>query len=283
MEEIKKTTSKAVEKKDLIVKKESASKKSPVTKKTAATKKKSAVKKTSTDKNAPVVKKTAAAKKVPVVKKASAAEKKLVTKKTAAIKNKNSVIYVPTLQNFYSSTVIPKMQKKFNYPNVMEVPKLTSIALNMGLGDAKSNSKNLESALEEMSLISGQKPVTTKAKKDISNFKIRKGWPVGCKVTLRSKMMYEFLDRLISVALPRTRDFRGLSFKSFDGRGNYNFGIKEQIIFTEIDYDKIQAIKGLNVTIITTAQNDDEAYELLKFFGLPLKEKPVKDEIDEAA
>lgn len=271
MEEIKKTTSKAIEKKESIVKKESASKKSPVTKKTAVTKKKSAVKKTSTDKKAPVVKKTAAAKKVPMAKKAS------------TIKNKNSVIYVPTLQNFYSSTVIPKMQKKFNYPNVMEVPKLTSIALNMGLGDAKSNSKNLESALEEMSLISGQKPVTTKAKKDISNFKIRKGWPVGCKVTLRSKMMYEFLDRLISVALPRTRDFRGLSFKSFDGRGNYNFGIKEQIIFTEIDYDKIQAIKGLNVTIITTAQNDDEAYELLKFFGLPLKEKPVKDEIDEAA
>ena len=175
------------------------------------------------------------------------------------------------------------MQKKFNYTNVMQVPKILSINLNMGLGDAKSNSKNLESSLEEMSLISGQKPITTKAKKDISNFKIRKGWPVGCKVTLRSKMMYEFLDRLISVALPRTRDFRGLSFKSFDGRGNYNFGIKEQIIFTEIDYDRIQSINGLNVTITTSASSDNEAYELLKLFGLPLREKPKKNEVEEAA
>ena len=165
----------------------------------------------------------------------------------------------------------------------MQVPKLLSISLNMGLGDAKSNSKSLESSLQEMALISGQKPIITVAKKDISNFKIRKGWPVGCKVTLRSKMMFEFLERLISIALPRTRDFRGLSFKSFDGRGNYNFGIKEQIIFTEIDYDKIQAINGLNVTIATSAKTDEEAYYLLKLFGLPLRDKPKNKEIDEAA
>ena len=146
----------------------------------------------------------------------------------------------------------------------------------MGLGDAKNNSKGLESTVEELALISGQKPITTLAKKDISNFKIRKGWPVGCKVTLRSNRMYEFLERLIAIALPRTRDFRGLSFKSFDGRGNYNFGIKEQIIFTEIDYDKIQSIRGMNITISTSAKTDDEAYELLKMFGLPLRDKPAK-------
>ena len=134
-----------------------------------------------------------------------------------------------------------------------------------------------------MTLISGQKPIVTKSKKDISNFKIRKGWPVGCKVTLRSNMMFEFLERLISIALPRTRDFRGLSFKSFDGRGNYNFGIKEQIIFTEIEYDKIESIRGLNVTITTSAKTDDEAYQLLKLFGFPLRDKPVKQDVEEAA
>jgi large subunit ribosomal protein L5 len=164
----------------------------------------------------------------------------------------------------------------------MEVPKINCISLNMGLGDAKTNSKALESTVEELALISGQKPITTLAKKDISNFKIRKGWPVGCKVTLRSNRMYEFLERLIAIALPRTRDFRGLSFKSFDGRGNYNFGIKEQIIFTEIDYDKIQSIRGMNITISTSAETDDEAYELLKMFGLPLREKPEKKESTEA-
>ena len=152
----------------------------------------------------------------------------------------------------------------------------------MGLGDAKNNSKALESTVEELALISGQKPITTLAKKDISNFKLRKGWPVGCKVTLRSNRMYEFLERLVAIALPRTRDFRGLSFKSFDGRGNYNFGIKEQIIFTEIDYDKIQSIRGMNITISTSAKTDNEAYELLKMFGLPLREKPAKKESTEA-
>jgi large subunit ribosomal protein L5 len=210
------------------------------------------------------------------------AEKKK-TKKVHAKKKETKLVYVPSLRALYREQVISAMQKQFNYQNVMEVPKLTSISLNMGLGDAKTNSKYLESAVEEMTLISGQKPIITKSKKDISNFKIRKGWPVGCKVTLHSNMMYEFLERLISVALPRTRDFRGLSFKSFDGRGNYNFGIKEQIIFTEIDYDKIESIRGMNITITTSAKSNDEAYHLLKYFGLPLREKPVKQEVEEAA
>ena len=192
-------------------------------------------------------------------------------------------VYVPSLKKLYDEEIIKKMISVFNYSNVMEVPKLKSISLNIGFGDAKNNSKGLESAVQELSLISGQKPVITKAKKDISNFKIRKGWPVGCKVTLRSNIMFEFLERLISIALPRTRDFRGLSFKSFDGRGNYNFGVKEQIIFTEINYDKIQAVRGLNITLATTSKTDNEAYELLRYFGLPLKDKPVKNNIEEAA
>tara|TARA_B100000073_G_scaffold245611_1_gene206111 strand:- start:392 stop:1018 length:627 start_codon:yes stop_codon:yes gene_type:complete len=191
--------------------------------------------------------------------------------------------YVPSLKKVYDKEIVQKLKKAFSYSNVMEVPKLLSISLNIGLGDAKNNSKGLESALEELTLITGQKPIITKAKKDISNFKIRKGWPVGCKVTLRSNMMFEFLERLISIALPRTRDFRGLSYKSFDGRGNYNFGVKEQIIFTEINYDKIQAVRGLNITIATTSKTDEEAYELLKSFGFPLKEKPVKNKVEEAA
>ncbi len=200
---------------------------------------------------------------------------------TSNIKSKE--LYIPSLRKLYIDEIIKKMIKFFNYSNVMQVPKLKSISLNIGIGDAKNNSKGLESAVQELTLISGQKPIITKAKKDISNFKIRKGWPVGCKVTLRSNMMYEFLERLISIALPRTRDFRGLSFKSFDGRGNYNFGVKEQIIFTEINYDKIQAVRGINVTITTTSKTDDEAFELLKSFGFPLKDKPVKNNIEEAA
>ena len=207
---------------------------------------------------------------------------KIVTKKLSA-ESKNSIShYVPNLKKIYYDEIIQGLKKAFNYSNVMEVPKINCISLNMGLGDAKNNSKGLESTVEELALISGQKPITTLAKKDISNFKIRKGWPVGCKVTLRSNRMYEFLERLIAIALPRTRDFRGLSFKSFDGRGNYNFGIKEQIIFTEIDYDKIQSIRGMNITISTSAKTDDEAYELLKMFGLPLRDKPAKKESIEA-
>ncbi len=199
-----------------------------------------------------------------------------------APKSKKETSFVPAMRTMYHDEIVPSMLKTFNYSNVMQVPKVNCISLNMGLGDAKNNSKGLESALDELSLISGQKAVITKAKKDISNFKIRKGWPVGCKVTLRSNKMYEFLERLISIALPRTRDFRGLSYKSFDGRGNYNFGVKEQIIFTEIDYDKIQSIRGINITIATTALFDDHAYELLKLFGMPLKEKPVT-KIEEVA
>ena len=199
-------------------------------------------------------------------------------------KNSNVVVsYAPNLLELYNNNIISDMVKLFNYSNVMEVPMLKSISLNMGLGDAKNNSKGLESAVSELTLISGQKPIITKAKKDISNFKIRKGWPVGCKVTLRSNRMYEFFERLISIALPRTRDFRGLSYKSFDGRGNYNFGVREQIIFTEIDYDKIQAIRGINITIVTSAKTDEESYELLKMFGLPLKDKQIKKNIEEAA
>ena len=200
------------------------------------------------------------------------------------MKNKKNIskIYIPSLKSLYDEKITEGMMKAFNYSNVMEVPSVKSISLNMGLGDAKNNSKALESAVSELSLISGQKPIVTKAKKDISNFKIRKGWPVGCKVTLRSNRMYEFLERLISIALPRTRDFRGLPHKSFDGRGNYNFGIKEQIIFTEIDYDKIQSIRGMNVTMVTSAKTDNEAYALLKNLGLPLRERPVNKGIEEA-
>ena len=205
-------------------------------------------------------------------------DKKESNLQTAATKQ-----YIPSLKITYDEEIVKKLKSTFNYSNVMEVPKLTSISLNIGLGDAKNNSKGLESALQELTLITGQKPIITKAKKDISNFKIRKGWPVGCKVTLRSYKMFEFLERLISIALPRTRDFRGLSYKSFDGRGNYNFGVKEQIIFTEINYDKIQAVRGLNITIATSSKTDNEAYELLKSFGFPLKEKPIKNNVEEAA
>tara|TARA_B100000378_G_scaffold272135_1_gene263467 strand:- start:197 stop:850 length:654 start_codon:yes stop_codon:yes gene_type:complete len=210
--------------------------------------------------------------------------KKASVKKTPAAKKKvTRTAYEPRLQTLYKETVIPDLKSRFQYANIMEVPKLFSISLNMGVGDGKTNNKSLESAIAELSQITGQKPITTLAKKDISNFKIRKGWPVGCKVTLRANRMFEFLDRLIAVALPRTRDFRGLSFKAFDGRGNYNFGIQEQIIFTEINYDHIESIRGLNITIVTTANTDEEAYWLLKGLGLPLREKPIKQEMEEAA
>jgi large subunit ribosomal protein L5 len=191
--------------------------------------------------------------------------------------------YLPNMIKLYKESVVPALVSRFNYVNSMQVPKLLSISLNMGLGDAKTNSKKLESAISELELITGQKPIITKSKSDISNFKIRKGFPVGCKVTLRSSKMYEFFERLTCIALPRSRDFRGLSFKSFDGRGNYNFGIKEQIIFTEINYDDIDSVRGLNVTLSTSANTDEEAYWLLKEFGFPLREKPTKKIIDEAA
>jgi len=195
-------------------------------------------------------------------------------KKPKAVKTTNE--YLPNMIKLYKESVVPAMVSRFSYINSMQVPKLLSISLNMGLGDAKTNSKKLESAVSELELITGQKPVITKSKSDISNFKIRKGFPVGCKVTLRSSKMYEFFERLTCIALPRSRDFRGLSFKSFDGRGNYNFGIKEQIIFTEINYDDIDSVRGLNVTLSTSANTDEEAYWLLKEFGFPLREKPAK-------
>ena len=196
---------------------------------------------------------------------------------------KKSESYLPNMLKLYRADVISSMISRFNYTNSMQVPKLLSISLNMGIGDAKINNKRLESAIKELELITGQKPVITRSKTDISNFKIRKGFPVGCKVTLRSSKMYEFFERLICIALPRSRDFRGLSFKSFDGRGNYNFGIKEQIIFTEINYDDIDSVRGLNVTISTSANSDDEAYWLLKEFGFPLRSKPIANTINEVA
>ena len=204
-------------------------------------------------------------------------------KDTNSTKVEKAEAYLPNMIKLYKENVVPAMVSRFNYANSMQVPKLLSISLNMGIGDAKTNSKKLESAISELELITGQKPVVTKSKSDISNFKIRKGFPVGCKVTLRSSKMYEFFERLTCIALPRSRDFRGLSFKSFDGRGNYNFGIKEQIIFTEINYDDIDSVRGLNVTLSTSASTDEEAYWLLKEFGFPLREKPTKNTIDEAA
>ena len=208
----------------------------------------------------------------------------MVKKKQGKEKKIDSAIkFTSNIKKLYQESIVPNLKKRFGYTNVMQVPKITSISLNMGIGDAKNNSKGLESALKEMTLISGQKPIVTKSKSDISNFKIRKGYPVGCKVTLRSNKMYEFFERLICIALPRSRDFRGLSFKSFDGMGNYNFGVKEQIIFAEINYDDIDSVRGLNITITTSAKNDNESYWLLKEMGFPLQGKPNKKNINEAA
>ena len=197
---------------------------------------------------------------------------------------KNNTQFISALRKKYKDEVVDDMMKRFKYSNIMEVPCITHISINMGIGDAKDNPKRLESAIEELTSISCQKPVITKSRKDISNFKIRKGYPVGCKVTLRGNRMYDFLQRVISIAIPRTRDFRGLSFKSFDGNGNYSFGVKEQIIFTEIDYDKIDSIRGMDISLTTTAKTDEESYWLLKLMGLPLREIPMKqEEIVEAA
>ena len=204
------------------------------------------------------------------------AKKEETVKNAPAKKESKKIKYVPLYRKLYDSNIVPNLMKKFNYKSMMEVPRIQKITLNMGIGDAKNNAKALESAINELTLIAGQKAVVTHAKKDVSNFKIRKGFPVGCTVNIRGNRMYEFFERLNSIALPRTRDFTGLSFKSFDRRGNYNFGIKEQIVFTEIDYDKIDTIRGLDVAISTTAKNDNEAYVLLKEFGFPLREKPVK-------
>jgi len=207
---------------------------------------------------------------------------KLVKKSIRTMTDKKNKQMISNIHKKYSDEVVISMMDRFQYSNVMQVPMISHVSINMGIGDAKENPKKLESAIQELTLISGQKPVTTKSRKDISNFKIRKGFPVGCKVTIRGKRMYDFMERLISIALPRTRDFRGLSFKSFDGRGNYSLGVKEQIIFTEIDYDKIDSIRGMDITISTTAKTNDESYWLLKLIGFPLRDKPVKEEVVEA-
>ena len=178
---------------------------------------------------------------------------------------------VPRAQALYLKDVVPYLMKRFNYKNINEVPKLEKIIINMRLGDIKDNSKSIQLAVDELKLIAGQKPVLTAAKKSVANFKVRQGMSVGAKVTLRRERMYEFFDKLISVALPRVRDFRGLSAKSFDGRGNYAMGVKEQLIFPEISYDKIEKIRGFDICIITSAKTDEEAKELLQSMGMPFK------------
>jgi len=175
------------------------------------------------------------------------------------------------LAELYNTEMVPQLIKDQNYKNVMEVPKLVKIVINMGLGEAIQNVKILDSAAEELAAIAGQRPVITKAKKSIAGFKLRQGMPIGCCVTLRRDRMYEFLDRLVSVSLPRVRDFKGISGKAFDGKGNYSLGVKEQLIFPEIDYDKVDKIKGLNITIVTTAKTDAEGKALLKLLGLPFR------------
>ena len=175
------------------------------------------------------------------------------------------------LKDFYEAQIVPEMTKKFSYTNKLAVPKLEKIIINMGVGEARENAKVLDGAVRDMSIISGQKPVVTKAKKSIANFKLREGMNIGCKVTLRGDRMYEFTDRLVNIALPRVRDFRGVKANSFDGRGNYTMGIKEQLIFPEIEYDKVDKVRGMDIIFVTTAETDEEARELLTQFGMPFK------------
>ena len=179
--------------------------------------------------------------------------------------------YEPRLRNKYKDEIVPQLMKDFSFTNVMQVPKLERIVVNMGLGEAVQNAKLVESAAEELKAITGRKPVVTRAKKSIASFKLREGMPIGVMVTLRGEQMYDFLDRLISLALPRTRDFKGISPKAFDGRGNYTLGIREQIVFPEINYDKIDRIKGMNVTLVTTAETDEQGRALLKSLGMPFR------------
>ena len=175
------------------------------------------------------------------------------------------------LEQVYRDEIVGKLTRQFSYKSAMEVPRITKITLNMGVGEALGDKKILENAVSDMTKISGQKPVITKARKSIANFKVRDGWPIGCKVTLRRERMYEFLDRLVNIAIPRVRDFRGLNRKSFDGQGNYSMGVKEQIVFPEIDYDKIDALRGMDITITTTAKTDAEGRALLEAFHFPFK------------
>ena len=175
------------------------------------------------------------------------------------------------LKEMYNNEIVDAMTKKFGYQNIMQVPKLEKIVVNMGVGEAKENSKILDSAIADLEKITGQKAVTTKAKNSVANFKIREGMPIGCKVTLRGEKMYEFMDRLVNLALPRVRDFRGVNPNAFDGRGNYALGIKEQLIFPEIEYDKVDKVRGMDIIVVTTAETDEEARELLAQFGMPFK------------
>lgn len=181
--------------------------------------------------------------------------------------------HIPNFITEYKKNIVPKLMDRFSYANIMQVPKLEKIVINMGVGEALQDSKLMDKSVEDLETVSGQKPIITTAKKSISNFKLREGNKVGCKVTLREWRMYEFLERLISISIPRMRDFRGLADRSFDGRGNYSMGIKEQIIFPEIDYDKIDRIRGFDITIVTTANTDEEAFELLSAFGMPFKKR----------
>jgi large subunit ribosomal protein L5 len=177
------------------------------------------------------------------------------------------------LKEKYVKEIVPALQKQFNYSSIMQVPKLEKVVINMGVGDAIANAKALEEAVAELTVIAGQKPVITKAKKSIANFKLREGMAIGCKVTLRGERMYEFLDKLVNISLPRVRDFRGISRNAFDGRGNYTLGVKEQLIFTEINYDKVNKIRGMDVVIVTTAKNDEEGRALLSAIGMPFEKK----------
>jgi len=186
--------------------------------------------------------------------------------------------YTPRMKGIYDSTIVKAMIEKFGYKNAMEVPRIEKIVLNMGVGEATQDKKKVEQAAQEMELIAGQKPVISKAKKSIAQFKLREGMPIGCKVTLRRERMYEFLDRLITVAMPRIRDFRGLNPKSFDGRGNYAMGLKEQIIFPEISYDQIEKVRGMDIIVTTTAKTDDEARELLRLFGFPFPQDAAEQQ-----
>jgi large subunit ribosomal protein L5 len=179
--------------------------------------------------------------------------------------------YVPRLRKKYQEEIIPQLMKEFGFKNTMQVPKLQRIVVNMGVGEAVQNAKLIESATEELTLITGRKPIVTRAKKSIASFKLREGLPIGVMVTLRREQMYDFLDRLITLALPRTRDFKGVSPKAFDGRGNYTLGIREQIIFPEINYDRVDRIKGMNVTFVTTAKNDEQGRALLRSLGMPFR------------
>jgi len=181
--------------------------------------------------------------------------------------------YVPNLKKEYYERIVPALMQKFGYKSIMQVPRLEKIVLSRGIGEAINDKKLIDTSIQEFTIITGQKAVVTKAKKDVSNFKLRKGYPIGCKVTLRGDRMYEFLERLIIVAIPRTRDFRGIPLKGFDGRGNFTMGVKEQIIFPEIDVDKINKISGLDITFVTSSNEDKDAMELLKEFGMPFKTK----------